>query len=155
MDNFQAQLLKQQHALPFTSPFAISSLTKKDIKEEDEQNKDAAGEKKTLKHQQPHKWFAGNLLDNLTVPSVSAAVGGDGREPLGSPDGSTSPDENGKRKQRRSAETSQNFNYPSTFSPQPYPMQYFVVRKYAHFQKIIYKKKIQRQFRKKSCEGAA
>ncbi|PAV68397.1 hypothetical protein WR25_09749 isoform A [Diploscapter pachys] len=90
-EQLQAQLLKQQHALPFTSPFAISSLTKKDIREEDEQNKDAAG----------------NLLDNLTVPSVSAAVGGDGREPLGSPDGSTSPDENGKRKQRR---------YRTTFS---------------------------------------
>ena len=38
--------------------------------------------------------------------------------------------------------------------PQPYPAQYFVVRKYAHFPKIIYKK-IQRQFRKKSREQPA
>ena len=96
-DTLQAQIFKQQ-ALPFTSSFAISSLTKKDFKEDDDHNKDAPGVQTSLNHQ-TRSFVIGNLLDNLTVASVSAAAGGEGRE--GSPDGSTSPDENGKRKQRR------------------------------------------------------
>ena len=153
MSSFQAQLLKQQHALPFTSPFAISSLTKKDIKEEDEQHKDAAGEKRTVKHQQNTSdlqaicwtiWLCRVCLPPWAVMAESRwAVLMEAQVPMKMESGNRE----GQQKHLKSWIILQHF-------PQRHPAQYFVARKYAHFQKIIYKK-IRRQFRKKSCEEPA